>query len=166
MKKLILVAGPAGIGKSHYCRSYSKTHQEENVHILSSDEIRKSMTHSYRAFLTDKNGARDMTPIFEAMVSQAKILAQNNANVTVMLDTTMLEDDRRLYFLDQLSEFEETELDLLKVHDYAICLQRNKQRDPEKWVPEAVIQDMVKNYFDPSKEVAKRFNRVRSIYVD
>jgi predicted ABC-type ATPase len=50
MKKLILVAGPAGIGKSRYCRTYAQTHPQENVQILSSDEIRKAMTHSYRLF--------------------------------------------------------------------------------------------------------------------
>jgi uridine kinase len=57
MKKLILVAGPAGIGKSRYCRKLRQTHPQENVHILSSDEIRKAMTHSYRLFPLDKNGA-------------------------------------------------------------------------------------------------------------
>jgi tRNA uridine 5-carbamoylmethylation protein Kti12 len=166
MKKLILVAGPAGIGKSSYCESYRQAHQKENVHIISSDETRKKLTSSYRSFPKDKNGARDMSPVYEMMVEEAKALAERNANVTVLLDTTMLEDERRLYFINHLNLFEEKELKLMKLHDYSACLVRNKKRDPEKWVPDEVILDMIKNYADPSEEVAKRFSSVEDVYLD
>lgn len=166
MKKLILVAGPAGIGKSSYCETYRQNHPEENVQIISSDEIRKRLTGSYRIFPTDKNGRRDMSPVYEMMVEEAETLSEKNPNVTVMLDTTMLEDDRRLYFLNRLPLFEERDLKLMKLHDYTLCLKRNKQRNPEKWVPDEVIIDMTKNYFDPSEEVMKRLTNVEDVYLD
>jgi predicted kinase len=87
-------------------------------------------------------------------------------DVTVLLDTTMLQNDRRLYFLDRLTEFDDIELDLLKVHDYRLCLQRNKRRNPEKWVPEEVVEDMIKSYEEPSDEVRRRCKRVADVYVD
>jgi hypothetical protein len=73
------------------------------------------------------------------MVEEAQALMKGPKDVTVLLDTTMLQNDRRLYFLDRLTEFDDIELDLLKVHDYRLCLQRNKRRNPEKWVPEEVV---------------------------
>jgi tRNA uridine 5-carbamoylmethylation protein Kti12 len=166
MKKLILVAGPAGIGKSRYCRTYAQTHPQENVQILSSDEIRKAMTHSYRLFPLDQNGAKDLTPVYEKMVEEAQVSMKGPKDVTVLLDTTMLQNDRRLYFLDRLTEFDDIELDLLKVHDYRLCLQRNKRRNPEKWVPEEVVEDMIKSYEEPSDEVRRRCKRVADVYVD
>jgi len=166
MKKLILVAGPAGIGKSSYCEAYRQNHPEENVHVISSDETRKRLTNSYRVSPTDKNGVRDKSLVYEAMVNEAKALGEANLNVIVVLDATMLEDDRRLYFLNRLGLFEKKELKLMKLHDYTLCLMRNKQRNPEKWVPDEVILDMIKNYADPSEEVAKRFTSVEEIYLD
>ena len=50
MKKLILVCGPAGIGKSTFCQNYTKQHPLEKVVRISSDEIRLKLTKSYRNF--------------------------------------------------------------------------------------------------------------------
>jgi|LAHS01.1.fsa_nt_gb tRNA uridine 5-carbamoylmethylation protein Kti12 len=166
MKKLILVAGPAGIGKSTYCQSYIKDHPEENVKIVSSDEIRRKITKSYRAFPTDKNGVKDMSPVYNGMVQAARAINEINTNVTVLLDTTMLYDDKRLFFLNHLPHFDEVDLYLLKLHNYDLCFIRNKQRIPEKWVPDSVIANMIKDYQDPAPDVAKRFHEVKTIYLD
>jgi predicted kinase len=166
MKKLILVAGPAGIGKSTYCQRYSEEHPSENVKIVSSDEIRRKITKSYRAFPTDKNGAKDMTPVYLGMVKEARAINEVETNVTILLDTTMLHDDRRLFFINHLPHFDETDLYLLKLHNYDLCYIRNKKRIPEKWVPDEVIADMIKDYQDPAPEVAKRFHEVKTIYLD
>ena len=72
MKKLILVCGPAGIGKSTFCERYIANHPQEKVERISSDEIRLKITKSYRNFPTDKNGAKDMTPVYQGMTSLRK----------------------------------------------------------------------------------------------
>lgn len=166
MRKLILVAGPAGIGKSTYCLHYIEEHPSENVQIVSSDEVRRKITQSYRAFPTDKNGAKDMTPVYEGMVAQAQALSEMSSDITILLDTTMLYDDRRLFFLNRLTHFDKTDLYLLKLHNYDLCFQRNKQRISEKWVPDEVIADMIKDYQDPAPDVAKRFHEIKTIYLD
>lgn len=162
MRKLILVCGPAGIGKSTFCQHYAQKHPLERVVIIASDEIRKSMTGSYQKFLSNKN----MTPIYHAMCVEATRLYQEGKDITVMLDTTMLYDERRLYFVDNIPHFEEEDLYLLKLHDYGVCYSRNKKRSKEKWVPEDVIKDMIKNYADPSIETMKRFDHVETFYID
>jgi tRNA uridine 5-carbamoylmethylation protein Kti12 len=148
MKKLLFISGPAGIGKSTYCRNYINEHPEEKCKIISSDEIRRGLTGSYKEFLPGKDNAA------------------KEDDVTVMLDTTMLFDERRVYFLDNISGYDYKELDLLKLHDYSICLKRNHERIQEKWVPEEVIQSMIDGYEDPSKEVSARFDQVKTIYLD
>jgi predicted kinase len=162
MKKLILVCGPAGIGKSTFCALYIQKHPSENVVIISSDEVRKGMTGGYDKFLPNK----DMTPIYGAMCEKATSLLNEKEEVTVMLDTTMLTDERRLFFLNRIPRFPEEDLYLLKLHDYSVCYLRNKERIKEKWVPDSVIDDMIKNYLDPAPEVAARFDHVETFYID
>lgn len=162
MKKLILVCGPAAIGKSTFCKKYHDTHPEEDVRVIAADEVRKEMCGSYKNFPPDRN----MKPIYEKMIEIIKDLYNSVDNLTVMLDTTMLYDGLRLYFVEQLPMFEYKVLYLLKLHDYNTCLIRNKQRIEEKWVPEDVIISMAKNYRDPSKETIAVFNEFQEFYVD
>jgi predicted kinase len=162
VKKIIFVCGPAGIGKSTYCRLYIAAHPEEKVHVIASDEIRKDMTGSYLKFPPQHN----MTLVYGKMCEDANALYANEKDVTVMLDTTMLTDERRAFFLDHVSPFEEKDLVLLKLHDYTIIYERNKRRIAEKWVPEDVIKDMISSYQDPTPEFAKRFTHVETVYLD
>ena len=162
MKKLILVCGPAAIGKSTFCNNYAKEHPNENVRVISADEVRKEMCGSYKNFPPNKN----MKPIYEKIVEIAKDLYNTMENVTVMLDTTMLYDGLRLYFIEQLPMFKDRHLYLLKLHDYSQCLIRNKKRIEEKWVPEEIIISMCESYADPKPEVIKQFVTYKEFYVD
>lgn len=162
MKKLILVCGPAGIGKSTWSRNYIEAHKNEKVIIVAADEVRKDMYGGYDKFAPDGK----MIHVYQEMVSLVHKLAAENENLTVILDTTMLYDERRIYFLRHLKEFDFYSLILLKLHDYKVCLTRNKQRQKDKWVPENVILDMAAHYYDPSIETRSRFNEIKEIYVD
>jgi tRNA uridine 5-carbamoylmethylation protein Kti12 len=166
MKHLILVCGPAGIGKSTFCQKYISEHPDENVKMVSSDEIRKQITQSYTIFPKDKNGAKDMAPVYNGMVDLANSLAKANDNLTVLLDSTMLNDQRRLFFADRIVGYDVIDLYLLKLHDYSLCFKRNHERIKEKWVPDEVIADMIKSYEDPTPEVAKKFAHVEVFYLD
>ncbi|MCF0113268.1 MAG: AAA family ATPase [Bacilli bacterium] len=162
MKKLILVCGPAAIGKSTWSEAYAASHPEETVFIIAADEVRKDMFGGYKKFPPNGN----MMVVYEEMIRRANALWEQNEALTLLLDTTMLTDERRLFFLNRLACFEYRALVLLKLHDYRLCLERNKQRPADKWVPEEVILDMASHYYDPSPETAKRFNEVAEYYVD
>lgn len=161
MKKLILVCGPAAIGKSTFSNKYRLEHPEEDVHVIAADEVRKAMYGGYDQFPPGHN----MLIIYEEMVRQANALCEQE-NVTVIFDTTMLFDERRLYFRRHLPNFDVYWLVLLKLHDYKQCLIRNKKRPKDKWVPENVILDMASHYDDPSEECKRHFSQVDFIYVD
>ncbi len=162
MKKLILVCGPAGIGKSTWSKSYANEHPDEYVVVMAADEVRKDLYGGYDKFPEDGN----MMHVYVELVERVKKLQQENENVSVILDTTMLYDERRLFFVRNLPGFDNYTLVLLKLHDYNTCLIRNKKRPKEKWVPEKVILDMASHYNDPSKDCRSHFNEVLEIYVD
>jgi len=162
MKKLILVCGPAGIGKSTWCEAYKTEHPSEDVNILAADEVRKSMYGGYDKFPPDHN----MMHVYLQMIAIATDLYNTHPNLTLILDTTMLYDERRLFFVRHLPKFDERILVLLKLHDYNKCLERNHQRGQEKWVPEQVILDMAKHYVDPDPDCRRHFTEVKEIYVD
>lgn len=162
MKKLILVCGPAAIGKSTWCHGYEMSHPDEKVMIVTADEVRKEMYGSYKSF--PPNG--DMMYVYNEMVDRVSRMRDENESVTVLLDTTMLYDERRLYFKRHLPGFDFYSLILLKLHDYELCVKRNKMREQEKWVPEDVIRDMARTYLDPTPDCAAHFDEAKEIYVD
>lgn len=162
MKKLILVCGPAGIGKSTWSKKYAEEHPEEKVEVLAADDTRKELYGSYNAFPPNRN----MMVVYRYMVQKAAKMVQENRDITIIFDTTMLYDELRLYFRRHLRQFNHYTLVLLKLKDYRKCLERNRQRIKEKWVPDQVILDMAKHYSDPSKATKKHFDECLEIYVD
>jgi len=158
----MLVCGPAGIGKSTFCANYKKEHLDEDVYILAADEVRKALYGGYDKFPPDHN----MMHVYQEMVRIGTELWAKRPNLTLILDTTMLYDERRLYFVRNLPPFEERILVLLKLHDYATCLARNHERGKDKWVPEEVILSMSRNYVDPDPDCRRHFTEVKEIYVD
>ncbi len=163
MRKLVLVCGPAGIGKSTFSKGYIESHPEENVEILAADDVRKDMYGSYQAFPPNKN----MMIVYDKMIEIAHAEFEEHENLTMIFDTTMLYDERRMYFQRNLKDVVDSfEMYLLKLHDYSICLERNKKRPEEKWVPEEVIISMINGYTDPTEEVKSHFDVVKTVYVD
>ena len=53
---------------------------------------------------------------------------------------------------------------MVKFHDYSVVYKNNKNRVQEKWVPEDVIDDMIKRYKNPSPEVERLFDKITIEY--
>lgn len=155
MRKLILLAGLPGTGKSYYAQSI----KDENCHIISSDETRFAITHDYRVIL------EDMNIVYDKMIETANVLLTNNENITVVLDSTFLDDKRRNYFLDKIKGADYIQLVMLKANINTI-LARNHKRQEEKWVPEDVILSMMERYKDPSSDNIYRYNFIKVVYVN
>ena len=156
MRKLILMAGVPGTGKSRWARAYAAEHP--HTFVVDTDETRKEITGSYQKFTEPVSIAHD------AMIAKANAYLAENENCTVIIDSTFLNDERRLYFLDRLKGYDYVEHLMIKFHDYSVVYKRNKERVQEKWVPEDVITAMIAKYKDPSPEVAARFNKITIEY--
>lgn len=155
MRKLILLAGLPGTGKSYYAQSI----KDENCHIISSDETRFAITHDYRVIL------EDMNIVYDKMIDNANELLSTNDNITIVLDSTFLDDKRRNYFLDKIRGADYIQLVMLKANIDTI-LTRNHKRQEEKWVPEDVIISMMERYKDPSPDNIYRYNFIKVVYVN
>ncbi len=156
MRKVILMAGVPGTGKSRWALAYAKTHP--GTYIVDTDETRKEITGDYQIFTNPVSIAHD------AMIKKANDYLAAHEECTVIIDSTFLYDERRLYFLDRLKGYDYIEHVMIKFHDYSEVYRRNKSRPREKWVPEEVIDGMIKKYVNPSPEVEKRFNKITIEY--
>lgn len=156
MKRLILLAGLPGTGKS----TFAKSHFGKDVVIISSDEIRLKYTGSYAKMLDD------MSVVYQEMCDIANKIFKEREDVDVVLDTTMLNDARRNFFLDRIKGQDSTILYMLKVKDLNIILERNKKRSKDKWVPEATIHSMYERYSAPSEENKSRYTAIFEVFVD
>lgn len=153
MKKLILMAGIPGSGKSTWAKKYQAEHP--NTYIADTDETRKRVLGSYLTFVPD------MSIVWDDMIKQGNdYFATHDGDCTVIMDSTFLDDHRRGYYMDRLKGYDEVTLFMIKFHDYSICFQQNKMRIKEKWVPEETMRDMITRYVNPSPEMEKRFDRI------
>jgi predicted kinase len=157
MKTLIMMAGIPGSGKSTWAREYASKHP--NTLIVDTDETRKSITGSYQIFPPDRH------IIYDKMIQLANDwFASHDGECSVIEDSTFTDNYRRVYYMERIKGFDYSCLFMVKMHDYSLCYERNKMRRQEKWVPENVIADFIKNYEEPSAEVKKLFNDIKVEY--
>ena len=157
MRKIIMLAGIGGIGKSTYAKTLKV---DNNIHIISSDEIRVKLTGAYNKLLDNMN------IVYDKMIENANNLLECNDKITIILDSTFLDDTRRNYFISRLKNYDNLELHMLKVHDEKIIYERNKKRTKEKWIPEDVIASMIKKYSYPSSKNISKYSMIKEVFVD
>ena len=81
MKHLIVLSAIAGAGKSTFAKHYKINHVNENVFIVSSDEIRKELTGVYSNLDYDKE-------MWEIYFKRINILRDANEDCTIIADST------------------------------------------------------------------------------
>jgi predicted kinase len=154
MKTLILMAGIPGSGKSTWCAHYAAEHS--NTHVVDTDETRRKITGSYLIF------PERMETIFDDMIAEGNdFFEKTSGDCTVIEDSPFLDDYRRKYYMDRLKGYDKAILFMIKMHDYSLCYRRNHLRAKEKWVPEDVMDNMIKIYEYPEPEIAKMFDIVQ-----
>lgn len=149
MNTLVLLSGVAGSGKSRFAKEYFK-----DAKIISSDEIRYSLTSSYHVLL------KDMNIVYDKMIEETNDLFKSNKDLTIVLDSTFLDDSRREYFLSRIKGQDKTILIMLKVPLEEI-IRRNKNRKEDKVVPIEVIRDMYSRFSYPKKENISHYDEIK-----
>ena len=157
MKRLVLLCGVAGSGKSTYIKL---NNPYKDAHILECDVYRKRVTGSYRIMPKDT-----YKEVYDVVIRDANKLCEENENIDVIIDSTFLTKARRNYFVEKLPGFDSYELIILHTSDPAINLKKNKLREEEKWVPEKTILEMWHSYEEPDEEEKKFYNLINIIEV-
>lgn len=151
MRKLIMLSGAPGSGKSTYAASLPG-----NVVIVSTDEIRKEMTGEYANWSREK----EMWAEFNRRATKA---LTNNADVTVVLDATFLNNRGRWITLSQhYLEADYVELVMFE-RPLEVCLKQNLQRPREKWVPEDVVETMRNGIEEPDDRILSVIDNLERI---
>ena len=151
MRKLIMLSGAPGSGKSTYAANLPG-----NVVIVSTDEIRKEMTGEYA------NWGREKEMWAEFNRRATKALA-SSSDVTVVLDATFLNNRNRWIALSQ-HYFEADYVELVMFErPLEVCLKQNLQRPREKWVPEDIIKTIRNKIEEPNDRVLSIIDNLERI---
>lgn len=161
MKKCIVLAGLPGSGKSTWI---NETFNTKDCYHFDSDETRRSMYGTYLHF------PKDMYVIYNHMIDDAnkkydELVENGEEDFTFIMDSTFLDNKRRLHYYNNLRHFDYYELVMFITRDINFNLKNNKKRIKDKWVPEDVIFRMVTEYEEPNQEVIQKYNKITKVYV-
>ena len=151
MKHLITLCAVAGAGKSTYAKHYKMNHKDENVFIVSSDEIRKELTGVYSNLNYEKE-------VWDLYFKRIDILRDSNPDCTIIADSTNILNKYRK-ILGEIPGFDKKTLVLI-TKELPVILERNKLRDHAKYVPEAAIKVMYENWEQVDEETASLFDEI------
>ena len=155
MKHLIALSAIAASGKSTWAKHYKINHKDENVFIVSSDEIRKELTGVYQNLNYEKE-------VWEIYFKRIDILRDSNKDCTIICDSTNIINEHRK-ILGNLPGFDKKSLVVIS-KELPVILERNRKRDSAKYVPEFAIKEMWEKWEKVDEETAKLFDEV--IYVN
>ena len=155
MKHLIALSAIAGAGKSTYAKHYKINHKNETVFVVSSDEIRKELTGVY----CNLNYEKDVWSLY---FKRIRTLRDSNPDCTIIADSTNILNKYRQE-LGVLDGFDKKTLVLI-TKDLPVILERNRQRDHAKYVPEHAIKEMWDMWEKVDKETGDLFDEI--VYVN
>jgi predicted kinase len=133
MKKIIVLVGLPGSGKSTWAEEYKKENVTERVQIINSDEIRKKITGSYQNF----NYEDEVWHEFDNQIFAASYQKQPK-NFTVIVDATHLSEYRRICTLSAGDNFKHKTMVHFNI-PFETCLARQETRPTNKRVPKHIM---------------------------
>lgn len=156
MKELIVLSGWPGVGKSKWHDTYRATHPHKNIHVISSDDIRKELTGAFNDLSQDKL-------MWELYEQRLQALYRQNEACTIILDSTCLTNKKRLHWAKAYPNFAKKTLIIIQA-DLDLCRQRNGKRLDDKKIPDEAVT-MLHGYFQlPDEEVSTHYDAI--LYID
>lgn len=147
MKTLILMTAVPGAGKSTWAREYVLNNP--NTFIISSDEIRKELLGAVQNFTNEPL-------VWETFKDRIHLYAEKYEDVTVILDAVNFSNRGRLSYYDESKEYDRHILVYVK-RPLDVLKEQNKKRDPNRWVPDEVIESFYQKFEEPNDEVKAKF---------
>lgn len=153
MKTFILLSAIAGCGKSTWAEQYRLTHK--NVHIVSSDVLRKEITGEYKDLSHDQE-------VWKRFSSDIEMYRDKYDDVTVIADSTNILNKYRIFYGKSVTGFDKKILVVIKKNKEKL-LETNKLRNENKILPDIVIEKMYESWEDPDEECLSYFDECQVI---
>ncbi|OPZ35871.1 MAG: hypothetical protein BWY98_00608 [Tenericutes bacterium ADurb.BinA155] len=153
MSTFILLSAIPGAGKSTWAKLYQKEHP--NTHIVSSDDVRKSVTGNQQNFSQEPL-------VWQTFLDTINHYAEQEPDCTVIADSTNLNNKYRIYYHDMTPKFTHH---ILVVFDipYEIALKQNQLRPKEKIVPLAAMERLHNEFEPPTENVIRLYDEYHII---
>ena len=151
MKRIICLSAIAGSGKSTYAKHYKMNHTDENVFIVSSDEIRLELTGKY-------DNLEHEEEVWDLYYKRINKYRDENQDCTVIADCTNIYNKWRTQ-IAQVPGFDKRVLVIL-TKPLEMVLKNNRDRDPAKFVPEYAILSMYERWEMPDEETKKKYDKI------
>ena len=148
MRTMIILSAIPGSGKSTWARRYQA--ENPNTHIISSDELRKTLYGRVNNFEHEK----DLWAHFLQSLNSFE-----GDDVTVIADATNLTNAYRRYYLEQTPSYERHILVCFNI-PFDICRFQNRQRENERVVPEDAMDKLIAEWETPNQETIDLFDEV------
>lgn len=150
MKKLIVLTGAPGSGKSTWTKKYQEEH--ENVYVVSSDAIRYELTGSFN----DHSRQPEVWELFSKRIHE---YAAKGQDVTVILDALCDLNSLRIKYVVENPEFDRYVL-VVFPRTFEYVKKYNKMRPQEVWVPDDILEQLYKKYERPNEEALSYYQEV------
>ena len=150
-KKIILLCGPSGGGKSSFARKMVELDKEKNIWI-SRDKIRFSMVNKDEPYFSKEDS------VFECFVylinDTIKKHLNDNDNVNIIVDATHLTEASRKKVLERLKVPQEIFSLMVINFDLPMeeCIKRDSERIGRTKVGGSVIKEHFKRFKEPTRE--------------
>lgn len=146
--KVIMLVGIAGSGKSTWATNYEKSLMEDGwtTAIISRDDVRFSMLKDGEDYFAHEK------EVFEEFIRQINECIALGINY-VFIDATHINEASRKKVLNQLVVDPKTQLSFVEIRcDVDVALERNRQREGLRKVPDSAIIDMKKRSTSPDND--------------
>ena len=145
-KKLIVLSGLPGSGKSTWVKEYVDKAEDGTVLVASADINRLIIGGSYDNFLHEE-------AVWQKVYDDIMFYYFDGKSKVVIVDNTSISNKSRMSYA-RFEQYYNLELLIFNVSKEE-CLKRNAER--EKRVPDEVIERMARYWQEPNEEVKKHF---------
>ena len=140
--KFIVLVGVPGSGKSTVTSKLIQKYP--NTEVVCPDEYRKKLGGSYNNFKDEKKIWSNLCP--------TDIRNSLDAGSNVIFDATNVGVKRRKSVLQWVNGLDVEKVAIVVQVDIDVAKRQNKLRDPDKIVPDHVIDNMFKSFVYPTKD--------------
>ena len=150
MKKVIIMSGIPGCGKSTWANNYIANNPKEKVFIVASDEIRKELGGKVQYF-------EEEDKVWNIFLTRTNNYAKVYDDVTVIMDATNLTNHFRRYYFKNTPDFDKHilvnfNLPLEKIY------KQNKSRSSDRIVNDEAMKRLINEYELIDEETKKMFD--------